>query len=308
MTALHVKYRPVQWDEVFGQDAAVKALSDELERGGSQVFLLSGPSGTGKTTLARIAANVLNASVTEIAAAVYTGVDDMRQIQSLANHKPLDAQSRVIILDEAHRLSGQAWDSLLKAVEEPPAGVYWFFCTTNPSKVPQTIVTRSVHLKLKDLSNDDLDAIVTGVCDAEGIPVTPEVLDVVIREARGSGRQMLVNLAACRTATTRAEAAAALKTALETDATLEFCQFLAKGGSWQKAMAILAKLEGTSPESVRIIVCNYMAAAARRATTTKDACHFLNILEQFSQPYISYENLAPLLLSVGRVILIPEGP
>jgi DNA polymerase-3 subunit gamma/tau len=150
-TSLATKYRPETWEEVVGQDAVVKSMKVVVTKKSSKCFLLSGPSGCGKTTLARIAARSLGikggGALREIDAASKTGVDDMRQVCVDLGYKVLGGGSRGLIVDECHQLSKAAWNSLLKITEEPPPDTYWFFCTTEPSKVPVTIKRRSPRVR-----------------------------------------------------------------------------------------------------------------------------------------------------------------
>lgn len=306
--ALHTLYRPQTFDEVVGQGAVVAALRKVVERRGSQAFLFSGPSGCGKTTLARICAAEMGCQpkdILDVDAATRTGVDDMRQIQETLNYKPFGGSTgRAIIIDECHRLSGNAKDSILKSVEEPPAHVIWFFCTTEPDKIPETIKTRCTAFTLKSVKEDQLTELLESVIEAEKIELAEGVFTLILREAHGSPRQALVNLAACRDLESRQEAAEVLRTALESQPARQFCQFLLRPGTWQQAMVIIKKLEedGTSPESTRIIVCNYVGGALKNAKSNEEACRFLSVLGAFATPYVTAENMAPLMLSLGRVM------
>jgi DNA polymerase III gamma/tau subunit len=303
---LHTKYRPRDFNEVIGQDAAITALDRILGKGTSRAFLFIGPAGTGKTTLARIAAEMsgcVPGTISEIDAATNTGIDAMRAVQEVVRYKPMGAAARKsVIIDEAHRLSAQAWDSLLKVVEEPPKHAMWFFCSTDPRKIPTTIKTRCTALTLTLLDDEQIRGLVQEVAGLEKIKLDPGVMDLVVREARGSPRQALVNLATCDGCKNKRQAAELLQTALDSDATLELCRYLMQGGSWHKAMAILTKLEQDNPEGVRIVVCNYFASVLKSATNDKKACHALSILEAFATPYNQAEGMAPLYLSVGRVL------
>lgn len=301
------KYRPATFDEVVGQNSVVASLRDRVKRNDAHAFVFSGPSGTGKTTLARIVAAELGTEpkdLLEVNAASKTGIDDMRAVMETLQYKPFGkSDSRAIIIDEAHRLSRPAWDSMLKSVEEPPDHVYWFFCTTEEGKVPTTIKTRCASYKLKPVSDEDLGVLFDDICKLEKIKLPAGVGDLVIREALGSPRQMLANLGACRNVKDRKAAADLLRTAAEADPIRELAGFLLKGGgSWAKAMTIFEKFDGEEPESVRIVICIYMAAVVRNATKEQQAAHALNLLDNFSQPYNPSEKNAPLLLSIGRCI------
>jgi len=309
LTNLITKYRPQNFADVVGQSAVVRSLQAVCKKKDSQIFLFTGPAGTGKTTLARIVAKSYGcedtqSAIVEIDAATFTGIDSMRNIQEILRYRPFGASGmRAIILDEAHSLSKQALDSLLKTLEEPPKHVVWCFCTTNPAKIPTTIKSRCAKFELKPVSDKDLALLLDDVCADEKIDIDQEVFDLLIREAKGSPRQLLSNLVVARTARNKKEAAELLKTAVESDATLELCQFIAQGnGSWSKAMTILKKLEGENPEGVRILVANYLASCLRNSKDDKTAVGFMQKLDAFMQSYTGTEGQAPLLLSIGRAL------
>lgn len=305
--ALHVKYRPVDWDDVVGQDAAVKVMRRMIEQRKSQTFLLVGPSGCGKTTLARIAAKALGCGTSgaiEIDAATNSGVDYVRSIQEMARYRALDGNgNRALTIDECHGLSRQSWDALLKVIEEPPPHMVWFLCTTNPAKVPQTIKTRCTVIQLREVKGDDLFELLDRVCEAEKMDPRDDVADQVIKSANGSPRQMLVNLEICRDAKTRKEAIKLLSLAEQSDGTLELCRFLVRPqGSWKKIMSIIAKIDDTNYEGTRIQVSNYFGKVCAGAVSDRDAVHALKVIDAFSRPYNQSEGIAPLLLSVGRIV------
>jgi len=309
MTSLHAKYRPSAFEDVVGHTSVLKSLQSILQRKTSRTFLFHGPSGTGKTTLARIIAAEVGCEpgyIMEVDAATNNGVDNARDIQDTLRYLPMGQGKgrKAVILDEAHMLSKAAWNSLLKALEEPPSHVYWFICTTELDKVPATIKTRCTSIGLAPLSSDQIRAVVKRAAKGEGLKISDDVLEVIVAEARGSPRQALVNLDACADSKTRKEAADILKSAIASDATIELCRFLTgKGGSWAKAMEIVSRLKEEQPEGVRIVVCNYVAAVLKNTKSDKDAGRLLAILEAFEGTYNQSEKLAPLLLSLGRILL-----
>lgn len=304
---LITKYRPQTLEEVIGQDAVVRSLQSTCKRKDSQVFLFSGPSGCGKTTLARIVAKkygVDDASIMEIDAASRTGIDDMRQLQETVQYRPFgDSGKRAIILDECHALSKNAFDSLLKSLEDPPAHIVWFFCTTNPAKIPATLKTRCTKFELKSVADKQLGELYDFVCDQEKINPPGDVGDLIIREAKGSPREMLSLMVVARMARNKKEAAELIRTVNETDASLELCRFITDGGgSWTKCMGLLEKLEGENPESIRIMITNYLGKCLKGAKSDQAAVAFMTKLDAFATPYTGVDGQAPLLMSIGRAL------
>jgi len=146
MKALAIKYRPKTFDDVVEQGAVKKILQEQLRTKTHQnCYLFTGGAGTGKTTCARIFANEINdheGNPIEIDAASNNGVENVRDIIDNAKFKALDAPYKVYIIDECHMLSIGAWNAMLKLIEEPPAQTVFIFCTTDPQKIPATIISR----------------------------------------------------------------------------------------------------------------------------------------------------------------------
>jgi len=305
---LITKYRPQSFADVIGQDAVVRSLQGICKRRDAQIFLFSGMGGVGKTTLARLTAKALGADeahTMDVNAASKTGVDDVRQILDMLEYRPFGyGGKRAIIVDESHRLSPNAMDSLLKALEDPPEHVIWCFCTTNPSKLPKTLQSRCAKFELKPVADKALGELYDFVCEQEKLDLPGDVGDLLIREAKGSPRQLLSNLVVAREAKTKKEAAELLRTALETDSIIELCRFVANGnGSWPKGMSLVTKIE-ENPESVRIIMCTYLAKCLKSAGSNDAAGALLEKLDAFSQSYNNAEGIAPLLMSIGRALFM----
>ena len=305
---LHVKYRPKTFKEVLGQDPVVKSLQQVLKaKALPHSYLFTGDSGTGKTTLARIMASMLEvdpSNIVEIDAATNNGIDVMRDIMApLRYHGFGDTPNKLVILDEAHMLTKQAWASLLKTVEEPPAHVFFFFCTTDAGKVPENIATRCLSYSLKLLRHDDLMDLLEGVCENEGLDPSDEILSLIAQSCGGSPRKALVQLAMIHDCESTSEAAILLETPMDNKEIIDLCRALVKGDlTWQKLTATLKALNEMPAESIRIVIVNYLNSCLMGARNDKDAVRLLDMLECFVKPGQASDKMAPLLLAFGRYI------
>lgn len=169
--SLAVKYRPKTFDDMTEQSAIKDILMNQLETKTFQHgYLFTGPAGTGKTTSARIFANMINdgkGNPIEVDAASNSGVDNIRQIIDDAKRKPLDAEYKIFIVDECHSLSNGAWQALLKTLEEPPKFTIFIFCTTDPQKIPNTILSRVQRYQFQKISNKGIVKRLEDICIRE---------------------------------------------------------------------------------------------------------------------------------------------
>ena len=297
------KYRPKTFKEVVGQDRVVKSLLKAVE-GRSPTYLFTGPSGTGKTTLARLTAEELGCKpedLTEIDGATNAGADDMRNIVSDMLYRPLSGGVKAIIIDEVQAISKQAWQVLLKTLEEPPDWVFWFLCTTEPTKVPESIKTRCMAYTLKPVDADILFKLIGDTMEASDVP--DEVVDLCAEQANGSPRQALANLGVCLTAADRKEAGELLRTVSDETQAIDLARALIKGANWKELQAVLVKLADVSPESVRHVCRAYMTKVALNAKSEEDAGHLIKILDNFSQPFHPSDGMTPLVLACGKLTL-----
>lgn len=310
MDALYLKYRPKLFREVVGQDHAVKSLSTILKDRTAHTFLFSGPSGTGKTTLARIVANKLKCvDLLEIDAATYTGIDDMRSLSQLSKRTSLVGGPKVIVIDECHALSRQAWQSLLKILEEPSRDTYWMLCTTEVAKVPNTIKTRSAHITLKPVPSDQLYLLLRRVSKSEQWQVDNSILKFISKKSKNSPRQALVNLLLCRTCDDVKEANSIIEQETEKSEIIDFCRLLFKaqfnpGQSWPALMQTIKGLEekGESPEGIRISVFNYFGSVAKNSKQVKQCEYALTVMDCFSKFVDPNEGYNRLILNVGQLL------
>lgn len=221
-TALYRRYRPESFAEVIGQDHVTAPLRQALRSGQvNHAYLFSGPRGCGKTTSARILARILNCEanteasptdtpcgtcpscvelarggpgsldVVEIDAASHGGVDDARELRERATFAPARDRFKVFILDEAHMVTPQGFNALLKIVEEPPPHIKFIFATTEPDKVIGTIRSRTHHYPFRLVPPDVLVPYLEQLCTTEGVPVGSGVLPLVVRAGAGSVRDTL---------------------------------------------------------------------------------------------------------------------
>jgi DNA polymerase-3 subunit gamma/tau len=216
------KYRPSSFDDLIGQDAVVRTVSNAFETGRiPQAWILTGVRGVGKTTTARILARALNyelpdgsvkgptihmpvpgvhcqaimesrhMDVLEMDAASHTGVDDVRQINDSVRYAPASARYKVYIIDEVHMLSTAAFNAFLKTLEEPPEHAKFVFATTEIRKVPVTVLSRCQRFDLRRVEADVLMTHLGNIAGKENVEVEPEALGIIARAAEGSVRDSL---------------------------------------------------------------------------------------------------------------------
>ena len=228
MESLYRKYRPLTFESVVGQQHIVSTLEHAVAEGRlSHAYLFCGPRGTGKTTMARILAKALlcekaegaratgatgcnpdgtcpectaiaegtHPDVYELDAASRTGVDNVREeIINSVSFAPVRGAYKVYIIDEVHMLTTQAFNALLKTLEEPPSHVIFVLCTTDPQKILETILSRCQRFDFHRISNDDIIGRLRYICEQEGFAFDEEALEVVARHARGGMRDALSTL------------------------------------------------------------------------------------------------------------------
>ena len=215
------KYRPNSFDEVIGQDHVVQVIKNSIEQERvHQAFLFSGTRGVGKTTIARLLAKCLNCMSSEaptsqpcnkcessisiqegksidfleIDAASRTGVEHMRELLSSVHTSPSVSRFKIFLIDEVHMLSKGSFNALLKTLEEPPSHVIFLMATTDPEKVPKTVISRCLQLNLKTVSRNNLQEHFRKICEKEGINSDDESLSLVAKSAEGSVRDGLTLL------------------------------------------------------------------------------------------------------------------
>ena len=217
---LYNKYRPYRLDMVCGQEHVKLILTNQVKQNRvAHTYLLSGPAGIGKTTVARILACMVNATngqtielslddpvvakimfgksggdVEEKDAASQRGIDDIRSLRDKVYLAPMELRTKVYIIDECQQLTPEAWNALLKLLEEPPQHVIFIFCTTDPKKVPETIKTRCQCFEFRSLAYADVLAQCRHIAGSERIEIDEDALRLVAVSARGSLRRAIASL------------------------------------------------------------------------------------------------------------------
>ncbi len=191
-SALYRKYRPRGFDEVIGQDHVVKVLENSIKAGTiSHAYLFAGSRGTGKTSVARIFAHEIGTSehdLYEMDAASNRGIDDIREIREGVNTLPFESKYKVYIIDEVHMLTKEAFNALLKTLEEPPAHAIFILATTETDKLPETVVSRCQTFTFKKPNQTILRELVINVAKKEGYTLEQSAADLVALLGDGSFR------------------------------------------------------------------------------------------------------------------------
>lgn len=214
--ALYRVWRPQKFDDIVGQHAVVQTLKNAIAKGKtSHAYLFAGPRGTGKTSAAKIFAKAINcphqqdgepcnecalcraitegalSDVVEIDAASNNGVEEIRDIRDKARYAPTQATVKVYIIDEVHMLTTGAFNALLKTLEEPPANVVFILATTEPHKIPATIISRTQRFDFRQISDEALVDRLAFILQAEHVAYEEAALVVLARAAQGGMRDTL---------------------------------------------------------------------------------------------------------------------
>ena len=213
---LALKYRPQNFEDLIGQEVVAETISKAIKQNKiSNAYLFTGIRGVGKTTIARILAKSLNCTagienqcktkcencdaitnsnhidVLEIDAASKTGIDDVRELIEFSRYGPTSSKYKIFIIDEVHMLSKQAFNALLKTLEEPPEYLKFIFATTEVKKIPVTVLSRCTRFDLSRVKSDELFKYIKSVSKKENGSISDDVIKLIVRISEGSVRDAL---------------------------------------------------------------------------------------------------------------------
>ncbi|MCP4528583.1 MAG: AAA family ATPase [Aestuariibacter sp.] len=320
MTDLHKELRPSKLAEVIGQDAVATSLQKlKAENRLPHLFLFTGGSGIGKTTFARIIGSELLGvtpnNLIEVDAASNSKVEDVRALMAQVKKRGLvKGQKKMVIIDECHRLSGNAWDALLKDTEEPPEHLYIALCTTEVGKVPKTIKTRATDYHLKDLSIDDLIDVGELANSRLEADLDEKVLTRLARKAEGSARNMLTLVGKASTVESRDDLTDLLEDgAVAKPEFIKPMRYLctSRSPTFKGAMELIVPLvqDGNTSESIRLATINYAAKMLRGSKTYSSegkSGQLLALIDAFGVPMVGVDGEALLYKAVADFVYSAE--
>ena len=301
---LITKYRPGDFDEIWGHEDIINALQRALKSTVCpHAFLFTGPSGVGKTTIARILGKHINAEILPFDAASHSTKEDALRLAELGQHFALGgAKARLLLIDEIHALSSAAFQSLLLILEEPPAHLYFALCTTELQKVPETILTRCYHVALRALKDREIEELLSAICDAEAWKIDADVLQLIVQSSTGQPRKALSLLQSCHDAPSREEARRIVSLLDDSSALVDLLKVLLSGKKdWSIIQPLLETLPDDFDNSV-IAGTRYIIGAMTKQKDSAKALMAWNLLNALTFPTSTFDKKAHFVVSIGRFI------
>ena len=284
--SLYRKYRPKTFEEMIGNKDQIESLKSILDKKETHSFLFTGEAGTGKTTAARICAQLLDGSdmsIIEINSANNRGIDTARTIIETLHMISIDGKTTIYIIDEVHMTSKDFQNAMLKPLEDTPEHVYFFLCTTNPEKLIAPLKSRCSLYKFTPLEYKQIERLLNIINRKEQLKVSKEIIEEIGDSSKGVPRTALVMLEMV-TGMDEKEAMQLLSNGLAEDnkEIIALCrELLSKETSWKNITIIIKQLAGEDIEKIRHSVMGYMSSVLLSGKNNQAA----KILDMFSEPF-----------------------
>ena len=299
---LYKKHRPTKLKEIVGNRETVTTLQGMMEsKNLPHTFLLTGSTGTGKTTLARILAKEVGSNgddLKEINSADFRGIDTIRSIIRNASYSPSVSKARVWILDEVHMLNGISQNALLKVLEDTPSHVYFILCTTDPQKLIKPIKSRCSLFQMNVLDEDEADILLKSTVKKENETLDKKVSEQIVKTSLGHPRNALQILEQVLSTPKKNRLKIASKLITTETQSIDLARVLIKKGTgWKEVRMLLKGLKKDDAESIRYSVIGYCSAVL----LNRDDEHIGFVLETFIDNFYD-SNFSGLVLACYTVI------
>jgi len=282
---LYQKYRPKSFDEIFGNTSMVEMLKKEVaKKEPSHAFLFHGPTGCGKTTMGRIVARelgVVGDDFQEIDTADFRGIDTVREIRKQCRFQPMFGARRAWLIDEAHKMTNDAMNALLKALEDAPKHAYYILCTTEPSKLLATIKGRCSQYQVSQLTEVQMHALLRKVVKAENETLQKVVYEQIAQDSVGHPRNALQILEQVLLVPQEERLSVAKLQAAQQSEAIELCRALISRAGWKKVSRILTGLTQEDPEGLRRLVLGYCNSVLLKGVNPMAA----TVISAFHEPF-----------------------
>lgn len=286
---LYNKYRPQHLDQIVGNVDVVDYLKGVLAEDTEQesfphVTLFHGPTGCGKTTLARIVARGLGCDMEvdflEINSSDYRGIDTVRQLIQSSRYKSMSGGVRVWLIDEVHGMTRDAQNALLKLLEDTPDQAYFILCTTDASKLLPTVKGRCMQLQVNPLNDIQMRQLLRSIVKSEGDKLTVTVYDQIVQDSFGLPRNAIQILERVLKVDSDRRLEMAKQSASQYSESIELCRALMSNSGWKQIRVILNGLKDQDPESIRRHVLGY----AQSVLLNKDDQRAAHVIEELWEP------------------------
>ena len=291
--SLYQSVRPEKLEHIVGQPEAVTILKNAIAAKDRQhAYLFHGPSGCGKTTMARVLARLLGCDVKpdgsldyeEVNASDTRGIDDMRRIIRDSMYPPMSGGVRVLVLDEAHALTKDAMNCMLKPLEDPPAHQYYLLCTTEPNKLLKTIQTRCMHVPVKPLVLDDIFNMLVDTIKRHDLADPGDgILSAITERSEGCPRSALNMLEQCLGLPEKEAIVAISNFHTKEQEAFKICQMLVGGKDWNVIAPAYNDVADKNPEGMRRMFLSYLKSCLLKARKPAEAARYVGMIEELSE-------------------------